>query len=413
MELSPARRRAAWAAILIAGLAVRIGYGLWRAPVLSPAPNPDEYSELAQSLAACGMLAQRGCAAPSAAREPAYPVYLSLWFRLLGSTHGAVVAANAVLSVVLLLCLLDFSRRVLGDETALLAGAMTAVYPPLVYYAAVPLRETATASFSVLGVWALDAARRRNSLAAYAGAGAAAALASLTNFTVLPYFLVLAPAGLLWVARRRAARGSLRGASAYALVLALFYGLWPLRNWLFFHTWIIGSLGSGGGSNLYVYQVVPQELGGTPLQAKILKADPLFTGAPPDPIARDHYFWRIAAARVVDKPLHYVRLVSWRFFWDMWRPFPRRRPYEHSHALLRLTGLLTDAWIIPVGFVGLALALAAVPEVIWPLLFVLSLDFVYSLVLTMLRYRLSLMPWLILGAAYALSRGLAALRSRD
>ena len=73
--------------------------------------------------------------------------------------------------------------------------------------------------------------------------------------------------------------------------------------------------------------------------------------------------------------------------------------------------LLSDGWIIPLGFLGLLLSRLRRVEAVVAAAFIASLSFTYALVLTMLRYRLALMPWLIVFAAYALVRASEAGKS--
>ena len=60
--------------------------------------------------------------------------------------------------------------------------------------------------------------------------------------------------------------------------------------------------------------------------------------------------------------------------------------------------------LIPLALLGLLWVRLNPPECLWIYLFLGSVNLVYSLVLTMLRYRLSLMPWVILLASVALCR---------
>lgn len=409
------RRALLVAALALAAFSARAGYGLWKASASGgnirydagarPAAfwdqaDPDHYVRLALTYADTGTLAEDG--RPTAHREPVYPVLLGWVFKLFGRSYLALLAANCLLGTLSVLALGWCGRRLFGERVGFAAAALAAVYPPFVYYAAQPLRETAMVLAGTLAVasllWAAD---RRP--AASAAAGAVNALAGLTNTTFLPFGLLCAPLAAAFL-RRRAPGAAALGLAAYFAVFLPLYAAWPVRNYLSFGRWILGST-AGGGGTFYVYLIVPQEAGGTPEQGEIMSRDPVLRASVTlDAAARERYFWKAGLERVRRAPGAFLRLVAWRFFWDQWRFYPRPRPYEHSYGLLKAVGLLTDGWIIPLALMGLLWARLRPPECLWIYLFLGSVNLVYSLVLTMLRYRLSLMPWVILLASVALCR---------
>ncbi|MDD5656800.1 MAG: glycosyltransferase family 39 protein, partial [Elusimicrobia bacterium] len=340
---------------------------------------------------------------PSALREPAYPLLLGSLFQIFGRSYAAALGANCTLGVLTLWLLFALGRALYGGRVARLALAIGAFYPPFIYYAAQPMRETAPVFWVVLSLWCLERAVRLGSAAGFAGAGAAAALAALTKATLLPFALLLVPLGIIFIARRERVPAR-RWCASYLAVFIALYGLWPLRNRLVMGRAVWGNT-EGGGCNLYQYLVVPQELGGTAAQTEILAADPVYAAANRlDGAARDRFLWRAAGRRIRQKPWAYAKLVAWRFFWDEWRLSPRPRTYDHPYRVLRWISLLSDGWIIPLGLLGIFLSRLRPPGSLWPCLLLFSEVFVYALVFSMIRYRLARMPVLILFAAVALDR---------
>ncbi len=411
--------------LLVAAFLARLGYGLayppregiwlrYERPQAGSELDPDGYVALAASFADSLSLSEDG--KPSAQREPGYPVALGIAFALFGKRYLTLLILNCLLSTLALWVLFSAGERLFGTCPATLAVAVCAFYPPFLYYAAQPLRESFMLLMGILSILALLAAWRRSTGAAFAAAGAINALAALTNTTFLPFGLILAPLGFLALDRLEAARSAgprspgwswlrpLRWSAAYLAVFVSLYALWPLRNHRAFGTWILGST-AGAASTFYTYLIVPQQEGGTPRQSEILAKDPVTQeGAGLSPMAREQFFWRAAAARVMRDPGSYLKLVAWRLFWDQWRILPRPRTYAHSYSAIRLASLLTDGWIIPLGFLGIALARLRPPQALWPYLFLFSLSLLHALIFTMLRYRFSLMPWMILFASCALCR---------
>ena len=80
----------------------------------------------------------------------------------------------------------------------------------------------------------------------------------------------------------------------------------------------------------------------------------------------------------------------------LWRPYPYNRDYQHSYALIVLASLLSDGWLIPLGFWGLWRYRRAGPETRYFALLIVSATAVYALLAAIVRYRLPLMTPLIM-----------------
>lgn len=391
------------AAVLICGALVRLAYGL-RYPALDAQghiPDSDQYVALASSFAdTWSFFDEQG--ALTAHREPGYPIILGLFFKVLGKNYHAVLLTNTLIGLCVLFLMYRVGSQLFGESVGLVAAAIGAVYPPFIYYAAQPLRETWMGLIGCLTIWLLMKAFERSNALGFAAAGATAAVAGLTNTTLVPFGLLVPVvlAGLYRFSGMRALKWSVLNLSCFLLL----YSLWPLRNYRVFHAWIFGTTTSAG-NHFYMFQIVPQEVGGTPEHYAILARDPIWQqGMQLEPVAREKFFWKAGLENIRRDPLKYARLVAWRFFWDQWRLWPRPRAYEHSYQKLKWVSILSDGWIIPLGLIGILLVQMTPASVGWLYLWMFSVGFSYSLVLTMLRYRLSSMPWIILLAAVALKR---------
>lgn len=364
-------------------------------------PNPDNYVRLGLSLLEQGSLLEPD-GRWSAEREPVYPAFLAAglavarsarWLQLLHCALGA-------LSVWLLYRL---ARRLLDERGALLAAALMAVHPQHLFYAATPMRETVQAAVVLLGLLALARAAAAPSARAYALAGAAAALAPLTNSAFLPWALGAAPLGVLWAHRGR--RSALAWAAAFLLAAGGLYGTWVARNYARFGTLVIGAT-TGGGGNLYMYLIVPNDAAGTPEQKRIADADPVLrelAGLGLSPVEADRWLYRKALARIAREPGRFLGLCAGRLF-KLWRPIPYKRDYGHNWRLIVAASLASDAWLIPAALAGLFVVGWAAPEAVFLHLFVLSTSAVFAVLWAMVRYRLPLMLAVFIFAAAALTR---------
>lgn len=398
--------RGLWA-LLAAAVAVRLLYCWAFSPYAPSDPVPlfDRYHELAVSVLETGGLRVEG--KPTALREPVYPFFLAAVYALGGANLPAVWVSNALLGGAAVWLIFLLGDLVFGRRVAWGAAAMAAVHPQLVYYAALPLREGLQVLILLGAVLATAlACRRRASKARFAAVGLAWAACPLINSALLPA-AVLAPAGIWLVGRRRKAALGVHAGIALAACLSV-YALWPLRNYLVFDRFIPGV--ALGGSHLYVSLIVPNEYAGTPKEAEIVEADPVMrAGALLTDEERDRHFYGAAAEWIRERPLGFVRVMLGSLV-KLWRLYPYPRDYGADYRLIKWVSLLSDGWIIPLGFLGLVLAARRVPEAILFNLVLFAITAAYMVFWAVVRYRLPMMPYIMLYAAYALERGLLRLR---
>jgi 4-amino-4-deoxy-L-arabinose transferase-like glycosyltransferase len=376
--------------MLALGLFVRllVGLALPPQPWGAPLANPDNYVSLARALVDTGRYVDRQ-GKVTAEREPGYPVALAAAFKAAGPGYPAALGLNILLGLFSIGLVAACARLLFDQRVALIAGWIATFYPPFLFYTAQPNRECLLIFLSLAAVWAL--LKERHGLAAAVHAAACA-----TNAVFFPYALVCVPLALAW----------LRGRFATLIYLAVFVPLaamWPIRNHQLFGRWILGASGGGMG-NLYVYQIVPQEAGGTPEQERILQNDPVSKQAEGMSILERESFLLKAGVELIKKnPERYARLFAWRSR-DLWRVVPRPRPYDKPYNQIRLVSLFSDGWIIPLGFLGILMTLLRPRTTLFPLLMILSVHAVYAAIFTIIRYRLPLMPWLIIFAAVILQK---------
>jgi len=364
--------------------------------------NPDDYESIGVGLARTGTLSRETEAGQATAgREPVYPVLLAIFFKTLGHSPATIFLVNGLLFAGTVLGLFLVGKRLFDEEVGLLASGIAAFYPPFIYYASSPRRETALAFLGVMTVLTLVKAIQ-GSNRHYAAAGVLSAATALTCTTYLPFGLGTTPVLLLWLGRARPLR-AVKCVFIYCLFFVALYSLWPLRNYKQFHTFVLGTT-SAGGTVFYVNQLVPSEVGGLPEEHDILDRDPVMNegGRIPDPAAREKFFWKAGVDKIKQDPGRYVKLVAKRFFVDAMRVTPRPRSYEHSFKLLWWIGLLTDGWIIPLGLLGLLFWRYKPPEAIFVPAFIASVNLVYAMLFFILRYRIPVMPWFILLAALSI-----------
>ena len=387
-------------ALIFAGLFVRAAY-CWKFPQWGPGgsiPDLNWYETIAESLYHRGVMADPA-GTLTAAREPGYPMLLAGLYEITGPSYRAGQALNCVLGSLTIWLVFLLGRSVFGRRTAWLGAGIAAFYPQFLYYTATLERETFQTFLLALAVLLVLRAARAPDWRKWAMAGVVSALCALTNSALLPACVMLTPA--IWLLGRRGGRDYRRWAAAYLTIFLAVYAPWPLRNERVFHRFILGI--DQGGAHLYLGIIVPNEAAGTPAEENFVVNDPVVQEAmklPPE--ERDRVFYRGAVRFMRERPLRYAG-VAFRSLAKLWRLYPYPRAYAYHYGLIKWVGLLSDGWIIPLGFLGMFLAWGRFPEAEVFLSVIFCVSFTYMLFWSIIRYRLPMMPFVILFSAYALN----------
>jgi len=184
-----------------------------------------------------------GTLRPTAYRAPGY-AYLQASFRRLGAGYVGLRIVNFVL-VGLTLCIMYSLLVRRGSRLAGLLGVALVLGYPVLFYAAGTLYPQTFAAFLLMSsVSLLDRLERKSTLRAYALAGVANGLLTLT----IPVYLLLTPIVIGWLARSR--RSSAKQIAMTTAAIGVVVGVWTLRNLAVFHAPVV--LGTNSGFNLLV-----------------------------------------------------------------------------------------------------------------------------------------------------------------
>ncbi|MFI5346136.1 MAG: glycosyltransferase family 39 protein [Elusimicrobiota bacterium] len=391
------------ALVLSAGLLVRLGYA-WRGAHALPTSN-DQYETIAISVVERGEFAIEP-GKPTSGREPVYPLFIALIYKAFGERPAMVIFFQCILSVMTGLFVWLTGRKLFDEVAALAALVVFTFYPQSIYYSAYFFRETILClSFAVM-LWACTGWRAESGdpegdRGALWG-GLAATVFGMANSAVLP---ACALSGLL-ILLVAPSKTRLRRFVLYTAPLVLAFGAWTARNYQVHHRFIAGS--THGGEEFYRALLVPPDQQNTPAVEQILGADPLFKEVAPLSEAERNVVMGKASFRWIGahKGEYVGRVLGGVMkFWKLW-PY-RMTTYGHSYAILVAVSLLSDGWIIPLGFLALWLFRARWREL--PVLpaSVFALTAVYGAVHAVIRYRLPLMAGMILLACAAVFRQLS------
>ncbi|MBI5241981.1 MAG: glycosyltransferase family 39 protein [Elusimicrobia bacterium] len=391
---------------LLLALGLRLGFAL---SLGGRFHQTDEvgFSEFAWNLASTGTLGKDG--APWAT-APLPSAFFAACFRLFGTNLLFPRLAQAFVSAGTAWLLGRMTASLTGSPRAgRLALAAAAVYPFFIYYSGMVLSETLYLAFAVPGLWWLCASlqERGRSWRPAAAGGAALAAAALCRPEAMPIALLLWLAGLVACAAGLWSRKAL-----FAAVLA--WSL-PLTAWCARNRAAVGvfALDTHGGLTLLhgtlLFDENEQDTG---LAMAALEKMPFYQKSLSLPLPqRDGVYLRRGLAFMRDNPGRVLRQWA-RKAVNFWRPYPRpdkayrEDVFSHPGAGLSRTGLVAVSLVCePVlilgGFWGLW-ALRRRWAELHPLgLFLLGTMAIHVVSVSQMRYRLPIMPILILAAAAA------------
>jgi 4-amino-4-deoxy-L-arabinose transferase-like glycosyltransferase len=394
---------------LLLALGLRLGFSLSLGGRLHQTDETG-FAEFAWNLASAGYLGKDG---EPWATPPLPSAFFAACFRLFGHNLLFPRLAQAFVSAATAWALGRMAGRLTGSPKAgRLALVLAAVYPFFIYYSGMVLSETLYLAFVVPGLWCLCASLRERGLSwrPAAAGGAALAAAALCRPEAMPITI------LIWLAGLAACLSGLW--SRRALFAAVLAWALPLTAWCARNRAAVGvfALDTHGGLTLLHGSLLFEENEkDTALAMAALEKMPFYQESLSLPLPRrDGVYLRRGLAFMRDNPG--TVLGQWaRKAVNFWRFYPRTdKPYREdifshpgaglSRAALVAVSLACEPALILGGFWGLW-GLRRRWRELHPLwLFLLGTMAIHVVSVSQMRYRLPVMPILILAAAAAAAR---------
>ena len=179
-------------------LTVRLG-AMLATPDLPLTADPSNYALHARAIAATGQYPASTVApagGPTAIRPPGFPYFLAAVYTITGDGVTAGRIAQAALGALIAVLVALIGREVFGLRAGVIAGLLTAFFPPLVVNGLTLLSEPLFVVLELCAVLAVLRWRRTQRLTWVALAGVATGCAFLTRANALLVALVLALAVL-------------------------------------------------------------------------------------------------------------------------------------------------------------------------------------------------------------------------
>ena len=207
------------------------------------------YQRLGEVLATTGQFtryADTDTFVPEVIRTPGYPAFVAAIYLLFGIGNDMAVAiAQAFVYAAICLMVFYLARRAAGDRSALVAGAMTALYPPLPYFGSLIVTELWTAFMATAAILICLRAVQRVALRDYVLAGALFTATTMVRpaFVLMPFFFAVAVPLLVRSQRTPAA---LKGWAALVFTAALALAPWLTYNYANFGQLTLSPAGGIG-----------------------------------------------------------------------------------------------------------------------------------------------------------------------
>ena len=392
--------------LLLLALAVRLVYlehGEDHPFFAAPVVDAHSYVAQARQLAEVSWVGDKPFWQP-----PLYPYFLAIVYAVCGDLYWTPRFIQFLLGAASCALVFGIGRLVFGTRVGLLAGVMACLYGPSIYFEG-ELLPTALAVFlNLLLLFVLLQPGRGW------GQALAAGLVEGLAIVAVPNAALLAPcAGLwYWKSTERAGRSKLVWCLLFAAATCSVVGVVTARNWAVSGEFIPVSW--NGGVNFY--------LGNHPDYDRLvgIRPGPEWEALMEQPLAAGHggyaersaYFYRQAGDWIANAPGDFVRLLGYKAFLLMrGEEIKRNQDAYFARTYSWLLGVLlwkTHHFAFPFGLLG---PLAAVGMVLaWRhrpaagLLLLCTGAYSASLLLFFItgRYRLPLVPLLLLFAGYAL-----------
>jgi len=392
--------------LLLAALVVRLVYLAHSAdnPFFS-APVVDAYSYVvqAQQLAEVSWVGDKPFWQP-----PLYPYFLALTYAVSSDLFWTPRFIQFLLGAVSCALIFGIGRQVFGIRVGLLAGGMACLYGPSIYFEGELLPAALAVFLQLLLLFVLLQPDRGWGQALAAGLLQGLALVAVPNAAVLGPCVCW----WYWKCAERAAVSKLVCCLLFAVAASAVVGAVAARNWAVSGEFI--PLSWNGGVNFY--------LGNHPDYDRLvgIRPGPEWEALMAQPMAagqvgyaeRSAYFYRQAGAWIASAPGDFVRLLAYKaFLLARGEELKRNQDVYFARTYSWLMSVLlwkTHHFAFPFGLlgplaaVGLVLAWRCRPQA--GLLLLCTGAYSTSLLFFFItgRYRLPLVPLLLLFAGYAL-----------
>ncbi len=353
--------------------------------------------------------------------SPVYPYILGVIYAIFGHSYTAVRIIQSLFGVGSCLLLWSMARTLFGPKQGLIAGVIAALYAPFIFFDAEILMITYVIFFGLLSLWLLLRYQDHGKLWLALAAGAAIGVSALGK----PNMLLFVPAAALWIwwVFRGSARAAetVRAASLVVIGVVLLIAPMTIMNTVIADDFVLTS--SNGGINFWIGNnrgadgtfLVAQNMR-TDLYAQSKMAAEVAVGRELKPSEVSSYWFGEGMKFVTSQPGAELKLLGRKLllFWNAYE-IPNHYDINYFRQVSKILGLnpFIFGWIVPFGFLGMYVSRRHWRK--YAVLYAFGLTYLLSLMpfFVTSRYRLPVVPVMIVFCAHALWWIWERIRSRE
>jgi tetratricopeptide (TPR) repeat protein len=339
---------------------------------------------------------------------PLYPYFLGLIYKVFGPSLLAAKVIQSLVGSLSAGVIFLLGKECFGGAVGLVAGVLAALYVPFIFTDTLLLFPVLATLLNALMLYWLCRAQARPSAAAFLAGGVFAGLSAAGNASVLA-FVPLA-VGYIMMCRKWPPGAGLRKAAVFVLGVALVVLPIMVRNYAVGRD--VVPLTSNAGLNFYIGNspaatgayVKPEGLDiYTDPSGRAMAERALGRQLKPSEVSA--WWWGRAAAYIDEHPGQFARNVLRKvfFFWSVYEiPQIEHLPFERQYSWILRIPTPSFGMICPLGIIGAALALRRRKEAWLGVLFMLAYSASIIAFFVVARYRLPMVPALLVFAAYSI-----------
>ena len=339
---------------------------------------------------------------------PLYPYFLAVVYKIFGPSLLAAKALQSLVGAFTVGFIYLLAREAFGVGVGIIAGLLAALYVPFIFYDNMILLPVLATLLNTLMLYFLYRGIRRSSMRAFLVAGVFAGLSAVGNASVLA-FAPLA-LGFVLVYGKLPLEVRIRRALLVAAGIAVVVAPVLIRNYAVGKDLV--PLTSNAGLNFYIGNNAASTGAYVKPEGLDIYTDPSgraiaerSLGRPLKPSQVSTYWRDRGLAYIRARPGAFVSnmLRKFFFFWSVYEiPQIEHLPFERQYSwILRLPTPSFGA-VAPLGIVGIILALRRRKDAWLLFLFILAYSASIVTFFVVARYRLPMVPALMVFASYFL-----------